>query len=102
MNSHPLFSSLSTKHTGLAHADQASTDHHNNLHHYHPHGHLDRSVPSPVPVQIKAGDDVKIPESYEKKRFNVIESRDQGCDEFEHNHEEAHGCINVWLKNRFR
>ena len=49
-----------------------------------------------------SGEDVKIPEEYEKKAFNIIESRDQGCAEFEHKHEEAFGCINIWLKNRFR
>ena len=87
--------------SGLAHADQASIDHHNNLHHHHPHPHLDRSPPSPIPVQM-SGEDVKIPEEYEKKAFNIIESRDQGCAEFEHKHEEAFGCINIWLKNRFR
>ena len=81
---------------------EASIEHHADLHHHHPHEDLDRSVPSPIPTQKDVGEDVKIPKEYETKIFNVIETRDQGCQEFEHDHEEAHGCVDVWLKNRFR
>ncbi|XP_066928990.1 uncharacterized protein [Clytia hemisphaerica] len=78
---------------------EAEQEHHQQLHHHHSHN-FDISPPSPIPAQMTVQKPTP-PKEYDSMAAHVIDSRDHGCSEFKHDHDEADGCIDIWLKNKF-
>ena len=59
---------------------------------------------NPIPPPYTEVPDM-VPADYydnEKMRFHTIQTRDHGCAYLPKDHDKAYGCVNIWLKNRFR
>jgi len=74
---------------------------HDSEQHYHPHPNANLMPANPIPPPYTEVPD-KLPEDYDDMRFHSIQARDHGCAYLPKDHDEAYGCVNIWLKNKFR